>query len=231
MLSVESVFLLAGVVMAAALIMTQLWRRAEARAADLEADLAKTRANADRLGAELTKESRARRRLSEELAGLRKRADKTKRRQQKTEDQPLGTSARIRDHEAEVERIRLELGRSESERDTLAQSVAALERDLAVSASALAQANAPRPEPVATPAEEALDESRGELASTLERLSKMQNELELARQTEARMRKKMGTQEVLYASMRAELDVKKDRLRTQEEQLQRLQALKVTVID
>jgi hypothetical protein len=31
--------------------------------------------------------------------------------------------------------------------------------------------------------------------------------------------------------MRAELDVKKDRLRTQEEQLQRLQALKVAVID
>jgi hypothetical protein len=45
------------------------------------------------------------------------------------------------------------------------------------------------------------------------------------------MRKRMSNQEQLYASIRAELDVKKDRLRTQEEQLQRLQALKVSVVD
>ena len=56
-------------------------------------------------------------------------------------------------------------------------------------------------------------------------------ELGIARGTEARMRKRMSNQEQLYASLRAELDVKKDRLRTQEEQLQRLQALKVAVID
>ncbi len=45
------------------------------------------------------------------------------------------------------------------------------------------------------------------------------------------MRKRMSNQEILYASLRAELEVKKDRLRTQEEQLQRLQALKVAVLD
>ncbi len=53
----------------------------------------------------------------------------------------------------------------------------------------------------------------------------------LARQTEARMRKRMDNKEQLYASLRAELDVKKDRLRTQEEQMQRLQALKAAVLE
>ena len=41
----------------------------------------------------------------------------------------------------------------------------------------------------------------------------------------------MSNQEQLYASVRSELDVKKDRLRAQEEQIQRLQALKVAMSD
>ncbi len=69
------------------------------------------------------------------------------------------------------------------------------------------------------------------MASALEREKKLQSELEIARQSDLRVRKRMSNQEMLYASLRAELDVKKDRLRTQEEQLQRLQALKVAVID
>ena len=44
-----------------------------------------------------------------------------------------------------------------------------------------------------------------------------------------RMRKRVTNQEQLYASLRAELDVKKDRLRTQEEQIQRLQALQAAI--
>ena len=46
-----------------------------------------------------------------------------------------------------------------------------------------------------------------------------------------RLRKRVDNQERLYASVRAELEVKKDRLRTQEEQIQRLEALKVAVAD
>ncbi len=70
-----------------------------------------------------------------------------------------------------------------------------------------------------------------ELAEAGERLVKLENELQLAHQTQARARKRMANQDQLYAALRGELEAKKDRLRTQEEQLQRLQALKVAVLD
>ena len=40
----------------------------------------------------------------------------------------------------------------------------------------------------------------------------------------------MDTQELLYVSIRSELDAKKDRLRTQQEELERLMALKAVVL-
>ena len=40
----------------------------------------------------------------------------------------------------------------------------------------------------------------------------------------------METQELLYVSIRSELDAKKDRLRTQQEELERLMALKAVVL-
>ena len=235
MLSAEGWMVIGVGVIAGLLVLFRLWRTAEGRAAALEIEATGMAAKAERLGTELSKEARARRRQSEELANLRKRADKTKRRKNKGVDQPLGTSQRIRDHEAEVERVGFERDRANSERDEIAKSIADLELQLASSSRALEKATAPRSEPTASEAEAtalgAIEESRGELASALERAKKLESELEIARQTEARMRKRMNNQEVLYASMRAELDVKKDRLRTQEELLQRLQALKVAVID
>lgn len=235
MLNAEGWMVIGAGVIAGVLVLARLWKQAEGRVAELEVEAENMAAKAERLGSDLSKEARARRRQSEELVSLRKRADKTKRRKMKGGDQPLGTSQRIRDHEVEVERVGLERDRANSEREALAKSVADLELQLAASARALERATAPSPVPVATmsdsTADSALEEARDELASVLERGKKLENELEIARQTEARMRKRMSNQEVLYASLRAELDVKKDRLRTQEEQLQRLQALKVAVID
>ena len=231
MLSAEGWMVIGVGVIAAFLVLAQLWRRAEGRVAELEIEAARFAAKAKRLGADLTNEARARRRQSEELAGLRKRADKTKRRKLKGGDQPLGTSQRIRDHESEVERVGLERDGAIAERKSLETSLADLELRLAASARALEAATAQPVVEVSIEPATALDEARGELASSRERVSKLESELELARQTEARVRKRMGNQEILYASLRAELDVKKDRLRTQEEQLRRLQALKVAVID
>ena len=231
MLSAEGWMVIGFGVIAGFLVLGQLWRKAEGRVAELEIEAARFAAKAKRLGADLTNEARARRRQSEELAGLRKRADKTKRRKLKGGDQPLGTSQRIRDHEADVERVGLERDLAIAERESLETSLADLELRLSASARALEEATAPPVVEVSIEPETALDEARGELASSRERVTKLESELELARQTEARMRKRMGNQEILYASLRAELDVKKDRLRTQEEQLRRLQALKVAVID
>jgi predicted nucleic acid-binding Zn-ribbon protein len=81
----------------------------------------------------------------------------------------------------------------------------------------------PEPDPRAA-LEVALGQSR-------ERIEKLEGERKAASQTEARLRKRIDNQEQLYASLRGELEAKKDRLRTQEEQLQRLQALKVAVLD
>jgi chromosome segregation ATPase len=231
MLGAEGWMVIGVGVVAGFLVLAQSWRKATGRVAQLEIEATRMAAKAEKLAVDLSKEARARRRQSEELASLRKRAEKTKRRKMKSADQPLGTSQRIRDHEAEVERVGLERDRVNSEREALEKTVADLESRLAESARALALATAREPEPEPEPVATALDESPGELASALEREKKLEGELQLAGQSELRMRKRMSNQEMLYASLRAELDVKKDRLRTQEEQLQRLQALKVAVID
>ena len=75
---------------------------------------------------------------------------------------------------------------------------------------------------------EALDRQRAESAR---QVKVMEEALAESREAQARMRKRMANQEQLYASVRSELEVKKDRLRTQEEQIQRLQALEVVVAD
>jgi DNA repair exonuclease SbcCD ATPase subunit len=46
-----------------------------------------------------------------------------------------------------------------------------------------------------------------------------------------RLKGKLSTQELLYVSIRSELEAKKDRLRTQTEELERLRALKVALVD
>jgi chromosome segregation ATPase len=231
MLGAEGWMVIGVGVVAGFLVLVQSWRKAVGRVAQLETEATRRAAKAEKLAVDLSKEARARRRQSEELASLRKRVEKTKRRKMKSADQPLGTSHRIRDHEAEVERVGLERDRVNSEREALETSVSDLESRLAESERALALATALQPDSQPVPVANSLDEAPGELASALEREKKLKDDLEIARQSELRTRKRMSNQEMLYASLRAELDVKKDRLRTQEEQLQRLQALKVAVID
>lgn len=222
---------LALVAIAGSLILARLWRTAEARIVRLRTETESLEADAKAVAAKLSKQTQARKRQAEELTTLRHREDKAKRRQSRTPDQPLGTSARIRDHEARVEQVELERDRVIVEREELAKQVAQLENRLEVSARALVEATAPRPVPPVSRLETTLEETQSELAASREQLAKQSDELGIARHTEARMRKRTNNQEQLYASLRAELEVKKDRLRTQEEQLQRLQALKVAVID
>ena len=229
MLSGEMWLALAAI--AGGLIVARLWRTAEGRVVELEAARDALEAEGKELGSSLSKQTQARKRQAEELATLRNKNDKAKRRQSKSVDQPIGTAARIRDHEAQVERVELERDRALSLHDALSQQIANLEARLETTAQALAEATAPRPKPVASEIETTLERVKAELAGSREEISKQNDELTIARQTEARMRKRMSNQEQLYASLRAELDVKKDRLRTQEEQLHRLQALKVAIVD
>ena len=226
-------WLLLGIATGVAIVLGRLWQLADARAA--VANKAHDRVSSERqdLAARLSKEVQTRKKQAEELATFRKRADKAKKRSARDEkgatDLPLGTAARLADFEEKIERVERERDRSRAEREQLTAQVSTLETRLEIASRASAKVATPAP---IAPSLTATDDSlRTELGEATERVGKMTEELKLAKETELRMRKRMNTQEQLYASVRAELDVKKDRLRTQEEQIQRLQAMKVVVTD
>lgn len=178
----------------------------------------------------LERESQGRARQAEELSELRRRNDKARRRAERSPEAPLGTASRIRDIEVELERAQAALRRAEAERDALARRVDALQAEGLGLAQRLEQASAPT---------QALEERHrgvlagveGELAVAREQVAKQAEELSQALENGVRLRRRIDNQEQLYASLRAELDIKKDRLRSQEELIQRLQALKAAVID
>ena len=60
-------------------------------------------------------------------------------------------------------------------------------------------------------------------------LAAARQSLEETKKSRARLEKKLETQNLLYVSLRSELDAKKDRLRTQQELIERLQALEVSL--
>lgn len=223
----SALLVLLGLATIAAAGLAISWRRAEARATASEADAESLRTEREALTERLRRERQARTQQGEELSALRKRVDKAKKRSARAEKGaaalPLGTAARVSDLEAQVERVERERDRSRAEREQLAAQVVALETRLEV-ARRPAQAAVPVP----VPQPEVSDEGSA-LAEATERIGKLESELAVAKQSEVRMRKRMANQEQLYASIRAELDVKKDRLRAQEEKIQRLEALSAAV--
>lgn len=226
-------WVLIGAAAVVALLLGWLWRSSVAKAVELEQARDGLAVERGELMAQLARASQTRRKQSEELASLKKRADKAKKRTARTEkgspDLPLGTASRLTDLKEQVERAERERDRSRGEREQLATQVATLEARLQVSVRAVSAASL-TPKPVEEVSSEA-PRLRAELAEAVERTSKLMEERRLAKQTEARMRKRMGNQEQLYASLRSELDAKKDRIRAQEERIQRLEALEVVVSD
>jgi DNA repair exonuclease SbcCD ATPase subunit len=217
-----------------------LWRGADARAVELADANGKLTAEREDLKARLSRETQGRKRQAEDLSTFRKKAEKTKKRQSKgAPDQPMGTASRISDLESELERAVRERDQGKREREQLTTQVAHSQTQLAhlqtqLEASAkAAEAIRTAPEPVVPPAPlpPGVEDLQRQLSEESERVAKLQSQLVEAKASEARTRKRMSNQEQLYASIRSELDVKKDRLRTQEEQIQRLQALKAAVAD
>ncbi len=230
----DGMMLLLICMVAGMVFLARFWRSAEGLATRRAEAIEALEVERESLRASLSKETQARKEKTADLASLRNKADKSKRRKSKRVEQPLGTAARIRDHEAQLERVELERDQARSERDALAEEIVRFEVRLKASSTALAEASKPIQPVEAVPqadGDRALEQSLAETAKLLDECSKLREAVEGARQTEARFRKRMTNQEQLYASLLAELAAKKDRLRTQEEQLQRLQALKVAVID
>ena len=224
-MTIESALLLAA--LAAAALVSALWRRSEARLSATQVELESLQEDREELATQLSRERQGRAKQGEELADLRKRLDKSKKRSARAEkgsaDLPLGTAARLTDLEAELERAERERDRGRAEREQLASEVATLEARLEVE-----RRPAPAP-PAPPPAVVTPGPSASELVEAQERIGNLQGQLELAKQSEVRLRKRMSNQEQLYASIRSELEVKKDRLRAQDERIQRLEALGVAL--
>ena len=199
--------------------------------------LASTRAEAERLRAELgtarektAKKSDGERRRDEELAELRRRLEKTKRRAGQVREEERQESERFRALEeqlrlaqADQKSQRAELHRLESE---LALARKAAERKPPPAPPAKEPAAAPKPE---TPPPDAALQRR--VADAEARVLGLEDALVAARTEAERLRRRSAAQEKLYAAMRGELDAKKERLRTQQEELERLRALSVVLAD
>lgn len=223
-----------------------LWRRAEGRAAGLVQERERLESRCRELEASLDRGEKARKRQAETLSTFRRKADKTRKRESRTAALPLGTAARVQDLETALARSERDRLRADRECERLAQERTRLEGLLAKRAIVPTE-ETPAPvvgERSSTPAVasaaslvEGLSaaelESRLETANATERLRIAELEAALASKERdgARMKKRIANQEQLYAAVRAELALKKDRLRAQEEQIERLQALQVALVD
>ena len=153
-----------------------------------------------------------------EVADLRKRLEKAKRRAARSEP-----SQGVRESASVVSDLERQLEEARQARDEARQEAEGLSGEL----SRIRKASAPPPQ-VETPV---LDNAgvahlQKELEAARSSLAEALAENEAREKSHKKLKRKVETQELLYVSMRSELDAKKDRLRTQQEELERLMALK-----
>lgn len=201
------------------------------RVRGLQVEVAAARVEAEKLKAELvatreqlTKSAAKQRRIAEESQAVRRKLDKARRRGAQSDRAPGPSGARIPELEAELEQAR-------QARDAAREEVHGLAAELKRVRGLVAEA----PKEPAMPAP-LLDNAAIEALQA--RLGSLEAELSAARTSEQeraraieRLKAKLRTQDDLYVAMRGELAAKKDRLRTQQESIERLQALKVAFID
>jgi chromosome segregation ATPase len=160
-----------------------------------------------------------RRRAGEELVDLRHKLDKAKKRATRTDGRPQHASpAGSQDFEKDLEIARQARDAAREEVQKLSDEVARLRSQV--------RSDAARKPILDNAAIEAL---QGRATRLEAELGELAGELGQARKEAARLREKNKTQEQLYVSIRGELQAKKDRLRTQTEELERIRALKVVL--
>ncbi len=163
------------------------------------------------------------RRRGEELGDLRKRLEKTKRSRSVARERERVEPGRIEELEATLELRTEDLSRAREElqpsHTELARVHATLERERET-------ARGPREE-----ADARAREATARLGRSEADLSKAQEELEAVRHEFLRWRKRAENLDKVYMVLRGEHELAKDRLRAQEEELERLRALKVALVD
>jgi chromosome segregation ATPase len=217
--------LLAAAVATAAL----LFVRTRSLAGELAASEAETRSRTDELQAsdeQLDKAIAKQQRNGEELAQLRRKLEKARKRASRADGESHpATPSGAQSLEAAIETARRERNAAREERDAAQAKAALLAQDL-VKARAAIDAAAEVKTRLDDAAIEALEQRVETAGVEKKRLGK---ELAAAHTNEKRLREKLDTQQQLYVAIRGELEAKKDRLRTQKEEIERLQALRVAV--
>jgi chromosome segregation ATPase len=209
---------------AAAAIALALVALVRIRAASLEASrreqaLSALRGELASAREQLQKAALKQRHSSEELVQARHKLEKTKKRVAKAGPAPAGAApSHMQSLEQELESARQVRDAAKSEARSLAAEVEQLRAKLR---------GETKPEPLLdNPAIDAL-QRRAAVAEAA--LAPLRKELAAAHKDGDTLREKIRTEKLLYVSMRGELQAKKERLRTQAEQIERLRALKVVV--
>jgi chromosome segregation ATPase len=162
----------------------------------------------------------------EELAASQRKLEKARKRAGRADGDVRPTApSHAQNLEAAIETARRERNTAREERDAAQARAAVLSKDLAKAREAI-DAAAKAGKRLDDAAIEALQQ-RVETADTDQ--SRMRKELAGAHAKEKRLREKLDTQQQLYVAIRGELEAKKDRLRTQNEEVERLRALRVAV--
>jgi len=199
------------------------------------AELARLREELEATRERVTKRVDAERKRDEELAELRRRLEKTKKRASQAREDERQESGRI--HELE-EKLRLaqadahamhgELQRAESDLERLREAPRPKPPVVAPAPPPPPAAKQPEPAAPEPPRDEVLAR-RAQAAET--RALTLEEQLVAARVDAERQRRKVAAHDRLYLALRGELDAKKERLRAQQEELERLRALRLVHAD
>jgi chromosome segregation ATPase len=215
-------WMLAGVAAVVAVLFLVRLRREIGRAAELARDLDRVETELHDARQQLEKRAGAERRRADQERDTRRKLEKAKKRvnqvraeQQEEMERVRQLETQLRQREAELKAMREELARASA---SPISPDRVKERETAIAEAKQALSN------LTTRAEKA------EAAADAAKIAKEEATRMLEKEV-ARLRRKTATQETLYASIRSELEIKKDRLRAQTEELERLRAYKVAVID
>ena len=216
---------------AAAVLLFVRLRAAEAAHAAGEAEqtrLAAELADAAKRLEQRAAESKAR---GEELAELRKKHDKLKRRAGDEREEEKSAPARLRSLETDLAAERAD---SRAARDEIVRLHAEAERttaELARVGAELARASQRLAEvtPLADPGQLDALEKRAQAGE--ERAAKLAVELQNAQQNSAKYKGRWETLDKTYIVLRGELELKKDELRSLRAEVERLRALEVVLVE
>ena len=220
----ESVALIfAGLGALAALVFGLRAQKANADAARAWAESEKLSVDLKAVREQLGKQSGKLAKHDDEVADLRRRLDKAKRRASTRGSSAgaaggAGGAGDSLERESDLEEARQARDSARREAEGLSAEVQRLRAEVASLSSTAPPEEDPRIEELGQAKAKAI----ADLAASEEALAEL-------RKGKARLKKKMDTQELLYVSMRSELDIKKDRLRAQQEIIERLQALEVSL--